>query len=212
MAAMMSRGAALAVAIGVGAAIAAGGALAHVHDKMPANANAATKAAYARHDNFERMGKAFKGLGLLDKKDMTPIRCGVASFQTRDGVMHADSIVLDTGPVLVKGKGTINLATERVDLRLRGQDKKFRMVRVLLPVTAKGPLMAPKLGVEPGAAIGQGGAALALGSLLTPLAAILPFVDPGLAKDANCGALLAEAARDGAPLKTASSKPLTAKR
>jgi hypothetical protein len=114
--------------------------------------------------------------------------------------------------VLVKGEGTVNLATERVDLRFRGHDKKFRLVRVLLPVTAKGPLMAPKLGVQPGAALAQGGAAVTLGSLLSPLAAILPFVDPGLAKDANCAALVAEAKADGAPVKTGSSKPLTAKR
>jgi len=62
MAAMLSKGAALAVAIGVGVAIAAGGAVAHVHDKMPANASPATKAAYARHENFEKLGAAFKGL------------------------------------------------------------------------------------------------------------------------------------------------------
>jgi len=61
MAAMMSKGAALAVAVGIGAAIAASGALAH-DDPMPKNANAATKAAYARHENFEKLGKTFKGL------------------------------------------------------------------------------------------------------------------------------------------------------
>jgi cytochrome c556 len=61
MTAMMSRGAALAVALGVGAAVAAGGALAH-DDPMPKNANAATKAAYARHENFEKLGKSFKAL------------------------------------------------------------------------------------------------------------------------------------------------------
>jgi len=58
---MMSKGAALAVAIGIGAAIAAGGALAH-DDKMPVNANAAAKAAHARHENFEKLGAAFKSL------------------------------------------------------------------------------------------------------------------------------------------------------
>ena len=46
---MMSKGAVLAAAIGIGAIIAAGGAFAH-DDKMPANASAATKAAYARHE------------------------------------------------------------------------------------------------------------------------------------------------------------------
>ena len=34
-------------------------------------------------------------------------------------------------------------------------------------------------------------------------AAILPFIDPGLAKDANCAGLIAEAGRQGAPVKTA---------
>lgn len=61
MASMMSRGAAVALAVGVGVAVAAGGALAH-DDKMPANASPATKAAYARHVNFEKLGAAFKGL------------------------------------------------------------------------------------------------------------------------------------------------------
>lgn len=58
---MMSKGAALAAAIGIGAAIAAGGAIAH-DDKIPANASAATKAAYARHENFEKIGANFKQL------------------------------------------------------------------------------------------------------------------------------------------------------
>jgi AsmA family protein len=163
----------------------------------------------------ELMGvNVVKGLGLLSKKDTstTPIHCAVANFQTTNGLMRADNIVFDTGPVLVTGKGTVDLGAERMDFRLRGHDKKFRLVRVLLPVTAKGPLMAPKLGVEPGAALAQGGAALGLGSLLSPLAAILPFIDPGLAKDANCGALVAQAQAQGAPVRSASGKPLTAKR
>ncbi|MBU1375184.1 MAG: AsmA family protein [Alphaproteobacteria bacterium] len=152
-----------------------------------------------------------KGLGLLDKKDTTPINCAVASFETKGGVMRANNIVFDTGPVLITGKGTVNLGTERMNFEMRGHDKKLRVGRVLLPVTIKGPLMAPKLGVEPGSAIAQGGAAVALGSFLSPLAAILPFIDPGLAKDANCGALLAAAQADGAPINSA-PKALTAKR
>lgn len=152
----------------------------------------------------ELMGvNVVKGLGLLlsDDKSTTPIRCGVAHFRARNGVMRAENIVLDTGPVLVTGEGVVNLATERMELRVRGKDKKFRLGRVLLPVTVTGPIMGPKLGVEPGAALAQGGLAAALGSLLTPLAAVLPFVDPGLADDANCGALLAEARQAGAPVK-----------
>ena len=44
---------------------------------------------------------------------------------------------------------------------------------------------------------------LVLPSELMPLAVILPFVDSGLAKDANCAALIADGAAEGAPVKTA---------
>ncbi|WP_240606552.1 AsmA family protein [Phenylobacterium kunshanense] len=153
----------------------------------------------------ELMGvNVVKGLGLLLEKDTstTPIRCAVASFRTRDGVMRADNIVFDTGPVLVKGEGVVNLASERIDLRLRGHNKKFRLVRALVPVKAEGPLMAPRLGVEAGPVVAQGGVAAGLGALLSPLAAILPFVDPGLAKDANCAALMGAAGAAGAQANT----------
>ena len=59
--AMTNKGAVLAMALGIGAAVAAGGAIAH-DDVMPKNANAATKAAYARHENFKKLGGAFKAL------------------------------------------------------------------------------------------------------------------------------------------------------
>jgi uncharacterized protein involved in outer membrane biogenesis len=154
----------------------------------------------------ELMGvNVVKGLGLLSNKDMstTPIRCGVAHFKTTDGVMHSSNIVFDTGPVLVTGKGTVNLDTERMSFVVQGHNKKFRLVRVLMPVTAKGPISAPKMGVEPGQAIGQGAAAVGLGALINPLTAIFAFIDPGLAKDANCAALLADARAEGAPVTKA---------
>lgn len=146
-----------------------------------------------------------KGLGLLFAKDKetTPIRCGVAHFQARNGVLSASQIVFDTGPVLVTGRGAIDMDTERLDFRLQGHPKKLQIVRLNLPVTVGGTLLKPKVGVDTGKAIGQGGVAVALASVLTPLAVILPFVDPGLAKDANCTALIADGAAQGAPVKSA---------
>lgn len=146
-----------------------------------------------------------RGLGLLLSKnqDMTPIRCAVAHFKSTDGVMNAERIVFDTGPVLGTGSGRIDMGAERMSFRLQGHPKELRLVRLMAPITVDGPITRPKLGVEPGKAIAQGGIAVALGSLVSPLAAILPFIDPGLAKDANCGALIAEAGRQGAPVRTA---------
>lgn len=145
-----------------------------------------------------------KGLGLLLGKDekQTPIRCAVANFKTTNGIMRADDIVFDTNVVRAKGKGTINLETERLDFRLQGKAKKLRAVSLNAPITIKGPLRAPQAGVEIGGAIGQAVVGLGAAALLSPLAAVLPFVDPGLAKDANCAALIAEGAAEGAPVKS----------
>lgn len=149
-----------------------------------------------------------KGLGLLFSKsqDRVPIRCGVAHFRTTRGVMTADHIVFDTGPVLVTGSGSIDLGAERMAFRVQGHPKEFRLIRLAAPITVSGPLSHPKLGIRPGGAIAQGGLAAVLASVASPLAVILPFIDPGLAKDAACGALIADAGRQGAPLKTTPAK------
>jgi uncharacterized protein involved in outer membrane biogenesis len=145
-----------------------------------------------------------KGLGLLLSKNQstTPIRCGVAHFNAKGGLLTADRLVVDTGPVIVTGSGTVDMNTERLALKAQGHPKEFRLVRLMLPITIGGPILHPKPGVEPGKAIAQGGIAAALGSLLSPLAAILPFIDAGLAKDANCAGLVAQAGQQGAPVKT----------
>jgi uncharacterized protein involved in outer membrane biogenesis len=148
---------------------------------------------------------ATKGLFLLlsHSNDQTPVRCAVADFRAQNGVLTADRIVLDTGVVLAVGKGQVNLRDETVNLRLEGKSKKFRLVRIMAPITLDGRLEGPKVGVDAGKAAGQLTIAAALGAFVSPLAAILPFVDPGLAKDADCSSLLAEAAHDGAPVTRA---------
>ncbi|MET0295358.1 MAG: AsmA family protein, partial [Phenylobacterium sp.] len=90
-----------------------------------------------------------KGLGLLLSNDMsqTPIRCGVAHFQARGGVLSANQIVFDTDPVLVTGSGSVNLGSERMAFRAQGHAKEFRLVRLLLPVKLEGPIRSPHPGV-----------------------------------------------------------------
>lgn len=161
----------------------------------------------------ELMGvDVIKGLGLLfDKsRQTTPIRCGVGAFQVRNGVMSSNQLVFDTEPVLVTGSGQVNLGTERLHFEVQGHPKKFQLVRLVAPIVVDGPIRGPRLTVEKGNAIAQGGVAVALATLLSPLAAILPFVDAGLAKDANCAGLVAGAVQEGAPVRTAARRaPLT---
>lgn len=61
------------------------------------------------------------------------------------------------------------------------------------PITITGPFAGPSIGVEAGPLAARAAGAVALGALLTPLAAILAFIDPGLEKDNDCAALLEQA-------------------
>jgi uncharacterized protein involved in outer membrane biogenesis len=151
---------------------------------------------------------AARALGLLLSKnqDKTPIRCGVANFKAEGGVFAAQDIVFDTEKVLILGKGEVDLGPEVLDLTLTGQPKKFRFFRIKSPVALTGTLSKPSVGVKPGNTPGQVAVATALGVLATPLAAVLGFIDPGLAKDADCGSLIAEAQREGAPPAKAVAK------
>jgi len=134
-----------------------------------------------------------RGLGLLLTNDTStiPIRCGVASFRVRNGVMSAESILIDTETVLIAGTGAINLGDETMDIELRGEPKEIRLVRINAPVTLRGRLRSPQIGVDAGEVATQTGIAVVLASLVAPLAVVLPFVDAGLADDADCAALLA---------------------
>ncbi len=133
-----------------------------------------------------------KGLDLLltKKEDKTEIRCGVASFRADDGDLKTNTLLVDTTHVLVTGRGDINLKDEGLHIELRGKPKEMRMVRLRAPIEIHGTLAHPEIGLEPGHVLAQAGGAAALGTLLTPVAAVLAFVDGGLAKNANCAALI----------------------
>ena len=133
------------------------------------------------------------GLGLLLKGDdkREAIRCGMADFQVDGGVMHARTFIVDTEDVHISASGEIRLAPEEYALEIKGEPKKPRIGRVRAPIELTGHLLEPHVGVQLGGAAKQGVVAAALGVIATPLAALLAFVDPGLAKDENCAALLA---------------------
>ena len=145
---------------------------------------------------------AARGVGLLLKKgvDQAPIRCGVARFDLEDGTAHAREVVVDTQDVLIRGSGRIYLGTERLDLTMHGAPKEIRLVRLRAPVEIRGQLLKPTVRLETGHLLKQGAIGATLGTLLTPPAAILAFVDPGLAKDQDCVRMLAQTQGSPGPL------------
>ena len=121
----------------------------------------------------ELTGVDLRGFGLLltkNKKEV-PVRCGVANFQAHDGTLSAKNLVLDTAPVLIVGEGLIHLETETLDLILRGYPKNVRFLQLRSPIVIRGTIKAPSIAIQ------------AHDSKLV-------LVDPGKAKDADCGTLL----------------------
>ena len=121
----------------------------------------------------ELTGIDLRGLGLLLTKNQkeVPVRCGVANFQAHDGTLTAKDLVLDTAPVLITGEGLVHLDTETLDLMLRGYPKNVRFLQLRSPIVIRGTIKAPSFAIQ------------AHDSKLV-------LVDPGKAKDADCGALL----------------------
>jgi AsmA family protein len=146
-----------------------------------------------------------QGLGLVLKKrqQQTDLRCGIADFDADHGIAKVKQVVFDTQVVLITGNGDVNLRNERLDLQLTGAPKKFRIGVLRTPIEIRGTLLHQAVGVKGSKLAAQGAAAVMLGVVGTPLAAIAAFVDPGLNKNADCQALLADAKAMGAPVHTA---------
>jgi len=157
-----------------------------------------------RHSLAEWMGiDVLNALSLTltgDQSD-TGLRCAVVHFSASNGVLTSQQFVIDTDPVLVQGSGTIDMNQETLDLRLQGKPKNFQIFRLRAPISITGPWDHPELGVDAKQIVTQGalGAGLAV---VNPFAAIFAFLDPGLAKNADCAGLIGTAKDQGAPIKT----------
>lgn len=132
-----------------------------------------------------------QSLGVLAQGDApVPIRCFVADFNVDDGAVWPRVFVFDTTDTTLTADGGLNFKDESLNLRLSAHPKDSSLAALRSPITVKGSFSRPDLGVEKAPLVARAGAALALGALLTPLAAILAFIDPSLQKDSDCGALL----------------------
>jgi len=148
-------------------------------------------------DGGEIMKFLFKG----DRN--VPLRCAVADFADKDGVMSAETFVFDTTDTIVKGEGQISVADETLALKLIPVPKDPSIFVLRSPIHLEGTLKHPKVRPDKQLFVRVGSAVL-LGTLVNPLAALIPLIETGPGKDADCGALLASvrpaAQRAGAPV------------
>lgn len=125
------------------------------------------------------------------------LRCAAAGFAVKDGLMGARILVLDTTDTVIWGQGSINLATEALDLTFRPQPKDVSILTLRSPLRLAGTLGAPQASVQAGALAARAGAVVALG-VINPLLGLAATVETGPGKDVDCAAVLQQAAAPAA--------------
>lgn len=123
----------------------------------------------------------------------TNIRCGVADFNVEDGLLKSEAVVLDTEDALLVGNMSIDMKGEVINAKLDAKPKDNSLLALRIPLVVSGKLKEPAVGLDGKKTAARGAAAVALGTFLSPFAAILPFIEKGDAKDANCRALISKA-------------------
>lgn len=121
-----------------------------------------------------------------------PLRCAVADFDVKDGLMTTNAFAFDTSVTTLLGSGNIDLAQEKLDLTLTQKTKNTSLLALTTPIYVRGGFAQPSVGINKGKAAARAAGSLALG-LLNPLLALLPLIDPGPGEDSNCAQLLREA-------------------
>ncbi|MCK8174838.1 AsmA family protein, partial [Erwinia amylovora] len=74
--------------------------------------------------------------------------------------------------------GSTNFANERLDLSINPESKGVRIIPLRSPLYVRGTFQNPDAGVKTGSLLARGAAALALGSVVAPAAALLALISP----------------------------------
>jgi hypothetical protein len=135
------------------------------------------------------------------------VRCAATSFDVKGGLMTSRAVVFDTTDTVIYGKGTANLGTEQLDIWLHPYPKDKSILSLRSPINVGGTFGAPHVAPDKKALAQRGALAVALGAI-NPLLSLAATYEPGPGEDANCSAVLKEAADPRSDLRGATDAML----
>ncbi|MES2205526.1 MAG: AsmA family protein [Pseudomonadota bacterium] len=136
------------------------------------------------------------------------INCAAADFIVKQGVLDSHLFAIDTEDALISVDGTVNLATEQMNLDINPKTKGFRIFSLRSPLYVKGTFKKPDVGVKIQPLLLRGGGAIGLG-LINPAAALIALIAPSNNDILPCKNLMANA---GKPIAPPSTKKKTTRR
>ena len=137
---------------------------------------------------------------------LVKLRCGVADFSVKGGIMHADALIFDTEVTTIVGTGSVDLKQETLDLTLNQKTKNTSPVALRSPIYIRGSFARPDVAVDKGRMAVRALGAIALG-LASPVLALIPLIDAGPGKDSDCRQLVSDARALPRPAKDKKTGP-----
>lgn len=130
-------------------------------------------------------------IGKLFGDKTVPINCAATDMAASNGLFDMRLFVFDTDDAVVNVTGTVNLASEKLDLDVKPHTKGLRVLSLRSPLYVRGTLKNPDVGVHAGPLLARGAGAIALGAVAAP-AALLALIAPSHGNDSDntCRAVL----------------------
>lgn len=118
------------------------------------------------------------------------LRCAVADFTVQDGLARTRVVKMSTEDAIVEATGTIDLASEKLDLRIKPESLEWKFFSLRTPLYVRGTFGDPDVGIEPGPLLLRAGAAV-VAAVAAPVAlALIPITVPAADDDTYCKPLL----------------------
>jgi AsmA protein len=128
----------------------------------------------------------------LSGDKLVKLRCAIADFEVKQGVMQADALIFDTEITTIVGTGSIDLRQERLDLTLNPNTKDTSPVALRSPIYVRGSFAKPDVQIDKGRVAVRALGAIALG-IASPVLALIPLIDAGPGQDSDCRQLIRDA-------------------
>ncbi len=125
-------------------------------------------------------------VGKLFGDDEVRINCAAADLNVANGVASSRLFVFDTENAVINISGTTNFANERLDLSINPESKGLRIITLRSPLYVRGTFKSPDAGVKAAPLLARGAAAVALGAVVGPAAALLALISPSDNEQNQC--------------------------
>ena len=106
------------------------------------------------------------------------INCAAADLGIKSGLASTRLFVFDTENAIIYIDGTVNLATEQLDLKITPESKGLRLFSLRSPLYVRGTFANPSAGVQAVPLLLRGAGMVALGVIAGPAAGLLALVAP----------------------------------